>query len=1176
MDIALGPFLVGDVIGTGGAGVVRRGLHVESRVPVAVKLLGKKRSKTALAWLENEVRQVARLSHSNIIHVLDYGVVDKRTARESDDRLPEGSPYLVMEHASGGSLDKVPMPVPFRTAIETMVELLAGLAHAHARGVVHRDLKPSNVLLSTAADERPGLKVSDFGLALDVRRDDGVMDGGTPLYMAPEQFVSGRSGPEVDIYAAGCILFQLLVGQTPFVEKSQTALMLAHLEGNVPRIEPADAPPGFFDVLSRFLAKAPEERFRNAADASHALFALTGGDVRRGLPVGLAALGSATFDAPTGTTAVFRQTPARDPIALANDVTRRARAKTNDPAPSLTPPEGTSALAKIARRGDAPPFPSTWRVAGEEHHRKKLHDAGLTLFGFRTTPFVGREDERDRLWSLLGEVHATQRPRVALVRGPSGTGKSRLATWLAERAVEVGAARALFVSVPDAPGAKDALAAALSRALHVSPRSSTIELDLLNVWQREIGESVSRDELRALLVPGEAESARGFRSQSERHAATLRLFSALARERPLVVHVDDIVRSPDLIAIARALFRTDRDIDVPVLLVGTAADEEVALRGEGQAQLELLATEEGAHAIALDALDPSSHATLIDGLLGLDPDVAAHLRARTSGNPLYLVNILSDWIERGALRIGPHGYQLMDDEQRATPSGTVALWEQRVARAVNGEDARHALEIAAVLGLRVEQFEWSAVLKTAGVGHAVDVRELPARLASLGLVTVDDDGFRFVHAMVRETILRHAETLGRASAHHRAAARALGELYGRDALGMAGRIGRHLILGDEGAEALALLSSGAEQLFARGEAFEAEELLVLWRDAVRALALKDDDERVLPGLLLEARVFERLGHLEAARARATRAGRAATQIGHVGFQIDALLVESALYLDEGALAPAHERADEARALARGKDPLRLAHAERTLGDVAYYRGERDRALDHYATAMALFRGTHERHQLAVCLWSRGYVLMGRGEFEEAEKLFRSHLEIARKDGDRFLEANAQNALGELCRRQGKFDDAERRYQTAIRLAGATGSSKRFVYRLNVAHTCLARGDVKRARLLAEEAMTRLEEVGDRLGVCTGAFVLAACAIARDDVTTFEHELARAFEIERGLSFVDDDLAFTAEMAAARALEKGRASHARLAYAFARDKWRALGENVRADAAARAHDAIPPR
>jgi serine/threonine protein kinase/tetratricopeptide (TPR) repeat protein len=1172
-DIALGPFLIGDVIGRGGAGVVRRGIHVESRVPIAVKLLGEKRTPTALLWLENEVRQVARLSHQNIIHVLDYGIVDEKTARRSKDLLPAGSPYLVMEHASGGSLDRVQMPVPFTTAIDTMLSLLAGLAHAHARGVVHRDLKPSNVLLSTSADERPGLKISDFGLALDVRHDEAVQDGGTPLYMAPEQFVGGRAGPEVDIYAAGCILFQLLVGRPPFVEGTHTALMLAHVESPVPELHSVEEPDALNVVLSRFLAKAPEDRYRSAADAAHALHRLVRGRAKVGLPVALESLGAATFDAPTGTTAVFRDTPARDVVSLANDVTRKARSR--DVVHSATPSEGTPTIKRVVHPEDVPPFPSTWRVAGEDHHRKKLHDAGLSLFGLRTTPFVGREDERDVLWSLLGRVRAERRPRVVIVRGPSGTGKSRLASWLVERAVELGAARAVTVSVPDAPGAQDALGAAFARALHVSPRSSTAELDLLHAWHREVGDGVSRDELRALLLPSEtdAEGARGFRSSTERHAATLRLLTALGMERPVILFVDDIARSPDLLAIARALFATDRDVDVPVLLVGTAAEEELAIRTDTRPLIDALAGLEGASLVQLDALDPASHATLVDGLLGLDPDTAALLRTRTSGNPLYLVNIISDWIERGALEVGAHGYTLRADQAHETPSGTFALWEQRVSRAIDGEAARHALEIAAVLGARVELFEWSAVLKEVGIAPQPD---LPGRLASLGLALVDDDGFRFVHAMVREAIERYARASDRMAGHHRAAARALIELYGKDALGMAGRIGRHLILAGEGSDALAPLSSGAEQLFARGEAFAAEELLVLWRETVQVLALADDDPRVLPGLILEARVYAHLGHTDAARGRVHRANAAAERTADRALLADSLLIESAIELGEGSLPSAQALAERARVLSATHDPLRHGTALRMLGDVAYYRGERDRALEHYGAAMALFRETHERGQLAVCLWSRGYVLMGRGEYVEAERLFRAHLDIARKDGDRFLESNAQNALGELMRRQGKHDDAERRYKTAIRLASATGSAKRFVYRLNVAHTYLARGDVAAARHIAEEAIGRLAEVNDRLGVCSGSFVLAACAIARDDVATFERELARAIDIERGLAFVDDDMAIAAEAAAAGAREKGRLGGARLAYTFARDKWKALGEQSRVDAIEKILDEIPAR
>src|SRR5690606_33066484 len=139
-----------------------------------------------------------------------------------------------------------------------LLELLDGLAHAHARGVVHRDLKPANILIALPADGRPGLKLTDFGIARALGATDANQDGlvsGTPHYMAPEQILNELrdQGPWTDLYSLGCLAYQFATGQRIFNGTGHEVLR-AQVHAYPPPVEGPHVPPGFQRWLERMLA----------------------------------------------------------------------------------------------------------------------------------------------------------------------------------------------------------------------------------------------------------------------------------------------------------------------------------------------------------------------------------------------------------------------------------------------------------------------------------------------------------------------------------------------------------------------------------------------------------------------------------------------------------------------------------------------------------------------------------------------------------------------------------------------------------------------------------------------------------------------------------------------------------------------------------------------------------
>jgi eukaryotic-like serine/threonine-protein kinase len=216
----LGPFALRAPLDRGGMGVVWRAVHEASDVPVAIKLIPMP-ERGAGTRVRDEVRATAALDHPGIVALLDHGEVDTDALD-----VPRGSLWLAMELVSGGSLVPWLDDLSWEATRRVLLALLDALAHAHARGVVHRDLKPANVLVAGSDDRRPGLRLTDFGIAavLDAQGAIG-QPAGTLHYMAPEQILGHwrEYGPWTDLYALGVLAWRITTGRTPYYERRGAA-----------------------------------------------------------------------------------------------------------------------------------------------------------------------------------------------------------------------------------------------------------------------------------------------------------------------------------------------------------------------------------------------------------------------------------------------------------------------------------------------------------------------------------------------------------------------------------------------------------------------------------------------------------------------------------------------------------------------------------------------------------------------------------------------------------------------------------------------------------------------------------------------------------------------------------------------------------------------------------------
>ncbi|MEV4189914.1 serine/threonine-protein kinase [Streptomyces toxytricini] len=264
--LAGGRYRIEEKLGSGGMADVYRACDIELARMVALKAMrpGLSSEEGYPARFRREAQAMAALNHPHVVAVHDMG--------------DEPVPFIVMELIQGGSLADLlgaGRPVPVAQALGLASQVLAGLAVAHAHGLVHRDIKPGNVLL--AADGTA--KVADFGIARAAEGAGTVLTRtgrlvGTPSFMSPEQVlgrpdIDGRS----DLYSVGVMLFQMITGRLPFEADSGYAIGYLHLTAPPPTLASTGvaAGPAVEAVVARALAKDPAQRYPDAASMRAAL-----------------------------------------------------------------------------------------------------------------------------------------------------------------------------------------------------------------------------------------------------------------------------------------------------------------------------------------------------------------------------------------------------------------------------------------------------------------------------------------------------------------------------------------------------------------------------------------------------------------------------------------------------------------------------------------------------------------------------------------------------------------------------------------------------------------------------------------------------------------------------------------------------------------------------------------
>jgi len=1158
--IPLGPFVLDEVIGRAGMGVVWRGTHVDQKVPVAVKVLTLKGSRDPLyqACLRNEVRGVAALDHPAVVRVYDQGVLPESVSQAVGGELAPGSPYLVMELAEGGTLLPLCGRLGWAQVWRVLARVLEGLAHAHARGVIHRDIKPSNILLRKKG---AGVLVTDFGLArAGDREQDGsaFLDVGTPAYMAPEQILRAWRdiGPWTDLYSVGCVATALVSARPPFVSDNLEDVIRAHVNQPVPPLDPlVDVPDGFEDWVLRLLHKSHNLRFRRAADALHALWKLvdeadanvqvvleprpSDGPKMSENTTGLRALGGIS-----GGVAL----PASDTAVL--DPDRRVGSATGPvpgPLPELSP-----SLA-LCDYPDLPPVLDTWRQDAEPRRSMGLLGTGLGIFGFRNLPVIGREAEQDRLWATLKSITKDQAGQAMVLSGGDGSGRSHLAAWLTQRAHETGAASVLRVDLRDMAGAVEVLAPIVHSLLHTSDLSRTKTRERVQMALSHLGASddVEVDALVALLGPypgEEREQEVEFERAKARYVLVRRLLQRATILRPIILVLEDAHLSEDAIAFARHMLRAQEYSPHSILLVltvgGMGLSDQVRAHVREFQELPMVQT------LELGPLEPEHRTILVREILGLAPVLAEIVERRSGGNPQFAVQLVGDWVQKGQLELGPGGFRMRPGVTPDIPADLQAIWERRLAAAVPLDRDVHSLELAAVMGLEVDPSQWTEACNRLGVSPDWDLVDqlLEAQLAVPGQTF---RSWRFGHFLVADALRRQAEFGGRIQAQHAAA---VDVLRGRDEAEVAPILGRHLMGARLYKEALPVLLRGAVGCIHRSEWNRAWALLREREEALRKLGIPMQDPLWAEGWLAKAGAVGVRNNLDTSTDMYRRVLDMAEPGTHIAAQ--ALYGLGRMARIQGAIPKSRELLGKARAMS-AEYPDLLAGILIQLGSLEANYGETAESRETYQEALQAAEECGDLGIINDVKYHMSGLFRRIGDEGSARSVLNEVRAWCLANGRRERLAQCANDLAEMDRLHGDSEAAKLGYQESLRLYEAVGARQSYVALANLGIMAAEQGHTVEAREHLDRVVPMVQRMGLRgiEGLAHSVLVLVEAHDQRWEAWDQEMEVGKALLEETG--FVDIDVARAFEQAGRVCLAAGEVDRARRVLASAQQHWEVL-------------------
>jgi eukaryotic-like serine/threonine-protein kinase len=1074
--IAIGQILadryhVESVLGEGGMGIVYHCRDAYTDDDVAVKRVIIPDGPLAneyVMWFYKESRALATLDHPSIVRARDFG------------QLHDGSPYLVMDLASGASLHELShAKMSFPLCWSIVSQMLGALAHAHARGIIHGDLKPSNVLVREISGEPPHVKILDFGLAwLKQDRHDERLDGnkavefaphagaGTPGYMAPEQIQheSHNVCGATDLYALGCILYRILSGRAPFTGDSKELLRRHAFDmPQLPKLQ-IDAPGDVVHFVMRLLAKHPWDRWEFASEAR------------------------SEWDR-------FRPSAKVDPNGWRFPPLPHRKGQ------SGPPPQKTPRRESVFR---VPQGVAIERAPG--------------LLSIRQSPLVGRHDVRQLLRSYCEEVVEGRGSlhRLVFLVGPAGVGKSRIAEWLYEVVHEEGTLVPLRARYRPLRGPLDGMMGAVTQYFNFERADrDTIERTLLSRWK--IGKN---DKAGRTWVAGVAEWLRplgpiadqpigpsGIRftldTPETRRMVIRYTLRRIARGRPLLLWLDDLHHASDPTIETHVRLLQDEP-DQRIVMVATIRTEDYQPEARVLERLQPLQNAVTTEFLEVRPMDPETTCSLLRAALPLEDDAVEEAARRSRGNPLFALQQLHAWALAGELEHHQGRYRVPPNVLAVQPRTTAELWDSRIAALPT--EHRLAAYAAASLGADIRRTVLQALLTAL---------ELPADSAMLSLQNAEilipkgPGRYSWPHALLLEHLTQKLHQTEDARRILRAAADALT----RHPLSTTRRIVRQRVVnllgaGDPDAAALLLFD------FLQNSGGAAREPLTLLSD-LDLLKGKLQGRTLAHKHRWQAEALRQLSRADEASIHAEIARSTFEDLGDRENRAHALRLLGHIAAERGRQQEGLSLVEQARGLFEEQNNVSgLANCEAVAAEIHFALGDAKTARSLVESGQNHFASLGQPMGRGQCLLLLGSIEQTEGNLDRARRRTVEARNEFERAGHRLGIALADTAIAQIEYRLCNFNSAERGAIEALEAFTAlcTPRHQASCERL-IAMVTVDLDEFDSASAHAAQAVGLYRSLSDPNGHVESSLLLAQASLLRHDTSLAATLLAEARRTE---------------------------------------------------------------
>lgn len=955
----------------------------------------------------------------------------------------EGSWYICMEFLEGETLRSLigrRGALPFAEAVRIAASTADALGAAHEVGIVHRDMKPENIMITSAGQ----VKVLDFGLAAFT---DALIR--PPDIGALETAVDRLTGHGVAI------------GTLHYMSPEQAA-------GRA--VTPASDVFSLGTVLYETVTGFPPFRGETSLAVLHAI-------AYDQPPL----LSTRRPDVPPALDRAVRR-------ALRKDATQRfssGRAMRDELLRVLPSHELEVTGSREALR---PP------ASGADPSLVGSLETVVKADGFKSD-LVGRHQEMRTLMARLDQAIAGEGSLV-LISGEAGVGKTRLVNEMARRGELRGAGflqgRCLFREggLPYHPFLEAA-----------GQLIAYLGLDEEDAFERYVNERMPQlagrlPILKSFLhVAGQESSAALIADKDHLLDAICALFLAFARQRPMILFVDDLhwadEASLDLLQYLARSCRQSQGI-----IVGTYRPEELDESGAPAHPLGRLLDRMSAGdlytEIKLGRLGASDTATIISSTLDgarLDSDFIDLLYHETAGNPFYVLETIRLLIEDGTLKQEQGSWKLTQSLERVTIPGRVHDVVTRRLSRVSSID-REVLEIAAAEGM---VFHSDTIASCLGSPRIRVLGALQRAEKEHHLIHAEQERYTFDHPLIREILYETIIPELRSEYH-----RLMGDYLSANRAGRPGVDAsiayQYLEAGQEEAALPFLIEAGARarRLYANAEALtalnRAETILTTLEDVALPRAAIPGDRLALAIRLRKERgaLHQRLGEHDRAMSDYLAMQRIATVAALPQKQAHALCLMAELYYAMGEYDQAFERARLAQELAmQAGDKKSLSNALRVMGEIHFYRAEYDQALTAHNQSIDLQRQTDDIAGYAENLNKVGNIHLTRGDRDKADMVYKAALALGRQSGNRLAAAESLNNLGVLHYYGGEADAALEHLEECLAIKREIGDRRSLARSLsNLGMVLEMRGDLAAAVTTHQEALALIRGINDQGSIIT--------------------------------------------------------------------------------------------